>query len=558
MSTLLRRVIIGPFAFLALLCCHSICSGQSYSNQIDSIAALAVPDHNGPGVIIGVIDEGVTHYSDSRGLMNLEYQLPFNDSTVFGLASVTKQFTASCIAVLQNRGKLSIEDDARKYIPELPFYGDTIRVKHLLNHTSGIRNHNVLLDLKGFDYNHHGFTNESIEQLIFRQAGINNLPGEKMLYSNTNYVLLALIVKRVSGKSLDQFAKEEIFSPLEMHDTFYMSDLSEVIRNSAHNYYQAGGDYKTKRSLTLCIGAGGMRSSMQDMLKWAQVLLDRQHPYHYLAEFITDLDTLNNGRVMKHGRGMFVSPYKGYTTWNHSGRDIGMRSQLIVVPDLELGVVVFTNSEYINAVDLSYQVLDLVMPAEVSKAPDTNRPYSHTEIELKNFSGQFQELNSDMRMNMFVQNDTLMALSSFGRDPVPLRSATENSFTRLDNYSVVHSFPSDQSAGVDMMVDFGGAIFYFERIVLSSRPDESLNEFTGTYYSEELEVSYELSVTDSSLVLNYPNNANIILKEGVEDVFGSNRRTKYSFERDVHGQITSFTVASEGTVKDILFEKIDN
>jgi hypothetical protein len=226
---------------------------------------------------------------------------------------------------------------------------------------------------------------------------------------------------------------------------------------------------------------------------------------------------------------------------------------LIVVPDLNLGVFVFTNSEYINAVDLSYQILDLWIP-ETKEKEQKQKVYKHNTGELEKFTGQFRELNSDMGMKMFVENDTLKALSSFGRQPVPLRSATDNSFTRFDNYSVVHSFPTEDSE-VDMMVDFGGAIFYFERIELAREPNRNLEEFAGEYFSAELDVSYEIEATADHLNLSYPNNPEIPLREGERDIFGSNRRTKYSFQRDKAGNITSFTVASEGTVKGILFEK---
>jgi CubicO group peptidase (beta-lactamase class C family) len=200
---------------LTILALSFQCFGQKiYDEQINFILEEAIQSANGPGITLGIVKNGQLIYHNSRGNMNLEYEIPFNDSTVIGLASVTKQFTAACIGILENQGKLSVNDDIRKYIPELTFYEDTIRIKHLLNHTSGIRNHNVLLDLMGFDFEHRGYTNQMIEQLMFRQKGVNNRPGEKMLYSNTNYVLLALLVKRVSGVPIHEFAQQELFAPL--------------------------------------------------------------------------------------------------------------------------------------------------------------------------------------------------------------------------------------------------------------------------------------------------------------------------------------------------------
>lgn len=529
---------------------------KGIKKQIDSVLDEAVKGNSGPGLTVGVVENGKIKYHNSRGYMNLEYDIPFNDSTVIGLASVTKQFTSACVAILEKQGKLSISDDIRKYIPELAFYGDTIRIMHLLNHTSGIRNHNVLLDLSGFDFTHQGYTNESIEKLMFQQKGVNNRPGEKMLYSNTNYVLLALLVKRVAGLPIHTFAKQEIFEPLGMTNTFYQDDLTKVVKNRAYSYYRAGDAYKQEKSVTLCVGAGGIESTVQDLAKWSQVFLNPEHTYAFISDFVTTLDTLNSGTVMKHGRGMFVSPYKGYKTFNHSGRGLGMRSQLICVPDLDLSVIVYSNASHINAVDVSYKILDLWIHEPPSKEK-AKKKYRHNKKELVKFTGTYQELNSDMGMRIFIQNDTLFAQSSFGRHPVPLSSKSANTFTRLENPSVSYIFSSNEGSDVDLRVDFGGAIFYLERVELAENPNLNVEEFAGKYFSEELDVIYELVISDNKLILNYPNNQGIVLSEGERDVFGSNKRTKYTFIRGENDMVTSFEVASEGTVKGVIFNKIN-
>ncbi|MEO1655358.1 MAG: serine hydrolase domain-containing protein, partial [Bacteroidota bacterium] len=345
--------------FLLFICISSLGSAQApYQKSIDRILKGVIDPSGGPGLTVGIVKEGQLIYQNSFGLMNLEYKLPFNDSTVIGLASVTKQFTSACVGILAKRGQVSVQDDIRKYIPELAFYGDTIRIKHLLAHTSGIRNHNILLDLMGFDFEYQGYTNAMIEQLMFQQQGVNNPPGEKMLYSNTNYVLLALLVKRVSGRPIHEFAQKELFEPLGMNKTFYRSDGQEVIANRAYTYFKRGPRYKQPRSLNLCVGAGGMKSTLPDLARWAQIFLEPNHEYAYLRQFITQLDTLNNGSPMKHARGMFVSPYRNYQTFNHSGRNIAMRSQLICVPELKLAVLVYANTNAIDAVGVSYQILD--------------------------------------------------------------------------------------------------------------------------------------------------------------------------------------------------------
>lgn len=551
------KFIVQVFFLIIIVLLSSNSFGQDDKQaQINNILKEVVPSESAPGITIGVVKDGQLLYQSYRGNMNLEYQIPFNESTVFGLASVTKQFTAACIAILERQGKLSTQDDVRKYIPELEFYGDTIRVQHLLNHTSGIRNHNVLLDLAGFDYEHQGYTNESIQQLMFRQKGVNNRPGDKMLYSNTNYVLLALIVERVSGMKIHEFAQNQLFMPLGMQNSFYKSDLRDVIENRAYSYYQQDNAFKQKKSLTLCVGAGGMVSTIPDLAKWMQIFLQPEQEFSYIAQFITELNKLNNGQEMKHARGMFVSPYKGYTTYNHSGRDIGMRSQFICLPELNLGIIVFANSASIDAVGVSYNILDLWLPNNSEEKAATSK-YQHKKKVLESFTGYYQELNSDLRMQILFQEDSLRALSSFGRMPVPLVASAENQFHRVDNASVNYVFVEDDTEA-DLLVDFGGAIFYFERIELNPEPNQNLTQYVGEYYSEELDVKYTITVSEEGLQLDYPNNYGLQLKEGQQDVFGANRRTKYAFQRNNENEIISFKVSAEGTVKDILFKKISN
>jgi len=527
-----------------------------FDGPISKILKSHVNSESEPGLTIGVVKNGELIYHGSRGIMNLEYKLPYNDSTVFGIASVTKQFTSACIGILENKGKLNITDDVRKYIPELATYKEIIQIKHLLNHTSGIRNHNVLLDLKGFDYKHRGYTNKMIQELMFKQKGTNNSPGAKMLYSNTNYVLLALIIERVSGMQIHEFAKQELFDPLEMTNTFYSSNLEEVIGNRAYSYYKTNGEYQQPKSLTLCVGAGGVGSTIQDLTKWSNVFLNPNHKFSYLKNFITNLDTLNNGELMKHARGMFVAPYKGYTSFNHSGRDLGMRSQFICIPKKNLAVIAYTNSENINAVNISYEILDLFID-ETSVSNKRQAKYKHSASQKRGFEGIYQELNSDLRMDIFMENDTLKAMSSFGSNATALVSESANSFFRIDTPSIVYTFQPKETTDADLLVDFGGAIFYFERIELEPIPNQNIAEFIGSYHSAELNVTYSISIDSDKLILSYPNNDGILIKEGAKDSFGANRRTKYTFNRSNTGNLISFEVASEGTVKDILFEKVN-
>ena len=231
-----------------------------------------------------------------------------------------------------------------------------------------------------------------------------------------------------------------------------------------------------------------------------------------------------------------------------------MRSQFICIPELDLGVIVYTNSEHLDAVDISYKILDLFITTPIQK--DTSEPsHEDSPLQLNTFVGTYQELNSDLRMEIFAENDSLKALSSFGRIPNVLMPMGKSVFARIDNPSVSYSFFPQEESESQLHVDFGGAIFYFERVELNKAPNQNLAEYVGSYYSPELDVTYSLQLSDGQLMLSYPNHDGLVLTEGVTDTFGANRRTKYSFKRNEEQEIIAFEVSSEGTVKDILFEK---
>ncbi|MFT5917139.1 MAG: hypothetical protein ACI81T_003654 [Bacteroidia bacterium] len=313
-----------------------------------------------------------------------------------------------------------------------------------------------------------------------------------MLYSNSNYVLLALIVERVYGMSLPDFADSTIFKPLEMIHTFYSRNISEIIKNKAYPHYKSDTGFEQPRSLTHCIGAGGVISNPKDLAKWSMIFTNSSHKFTELAQFIIHQDTFLDGSV-NYARGVFVEDYKGYKTVHHSGRGLGLRTQMISIPSEKLSVIVFVNSEHIGAVNLSYQILDLLLPSQkngntVETSEKAN--FLSTKLNLNQFVGNYQELNSDLGMAISAQNDTLMAKSSFGRNGVPLAPTSENTFERIGNSSVQHFFYPKNQHEWKRIVSFGGAKFYFEKVDLVDAKEVDLQNYVGQYHSQELDVNY--------------------------------------------------------------------
>ena len=212
-------------------------------NQIDKL--FSGYNRATPGVAVAVVKDGKIIFKKGYGTANLEYDLPITTKTVFQIASVSKQFTAFSIYLLEKQGKISLEDDVRKYLPEVPDVGKTIKIKHLLAHTSGIKDQTALLTLAGWRMDD-VTTTQHILRLISRQKELNFEPGSQYLYSNSGYTLLAETVKRVSGGSFAEFTKKSIFEPLGMTDTQFYDDFERIVKNRADSYELENGTYKKK------------------------------------------------------------------------------------------------------------------------------------------------------------------------------------------------------------------------------------------------------------------------------------------------------------------------
>ncbi|MCH2199216.1 MAG: beta-lactamase family protein [Flavobacteriales bacterium] len=519
--------------------------------KIDSIIQFDSYIGQKPGLSIGIVKDGKTLFNKGYGLANLEYDIENTDSSVFDSASMAKQFTAACIWTLIDKGQLSLDDDIRKYLPEIPDFGDTIRIRHMLNHTSGLRNYSSILDLAGYNYLEHFFNNQSILELMSRQNGLNNMPGEKMIYGNTPFNLLTIIIERISGMRFKDFADKHLFIPLGMYSTTYRVDNSSIVKNRATGYImEKDSIFSHFPRIESCYGGGSLWSTVEDLVLWSNLFTQPTKEYQDLVEFLLTKDTFNNGQSSNYSRGLNVDIYRGHNTIHHGGMTKGYRSQIITIPDIQLSVIILANYEEINPESLSYKIVDLFVTDSEIKQEDFV-PYKHKSKELIEYVGMYQELNSCLKMEVIFKNDTLFAKSSLGRNYVPLKSKDKRTLCRFDNESVKYVF--DKQMGSDLLVYFGATPFYFEKVILAEPSEINNNDYIGDYYSEELDVNYKVYIEESDLFLSYPNNPRVKLISGQQDEFGNGYRTRYTFCRNENGTVDRLKVASEGTVKDIEF-----
>lgn len=541
--------MIRFFLFLITLLVSETIFSQETEKIDEILQTFEKP--NAPGLSIGIIQNGKVIYSKGIGLSSIENNTKNNTETIFSVASVAKQFTASCIWVLVQEKKLSLEDDIRNYLPEMPNYGMPIKIKHLLNHTSGIRNYHAIMDLQGFNYDTEYYNNETVLQLAANQKRLNNKPGEKVLYSNTNYTLLAIIIERISGKNLNEFAQEKLFQPMQMYSSCFKISNKQIIGNKATGYQFSDGNYITTTSTQESYGAGSMGSNLEDLIKWVSVLNGTNSKFKALSKFLIQCEKLENGEKAKYARGVMVDSYKGFTTVSHSGYGWGGQTQLITLPEKKLGIIILTNLESISPTPLSYQIIDLFVNEKTIKKSKSKQVYKNED--LNTFIGQYKELNSAMKMEFFIENDTLKAKGSLAKKGIALIKYEKSKFHRINNKSVTYDFT--KSKNQDVIISFGGTPFYFKRAQFVNPETVKIDEFIGNYFSEELNTTYTFFKKENQLFLSYKNNENIPLSTLEIDEFGNNARTSYQFERNTNHQIVSIKLSSEGTVKDIHFLK---
>jgi CubicO group peptidase (beta-lactamase class C family) len=308
--------------------------GQNEIAKIDSILK-PYQISSAPGMSVGIIKNGEITYSKGFGEANLEYGIKNSDSTVFSLASIAKQFTAACIWTLIKEKKITLDDAIEKHIPEFPHHSQTIKIRHLLNHSSGLSNYHTLMNCKGFDYDSNYYDNQTILDLAIQQKNLNHKPGEKIIYSNTNYTLLTIIIERVSGKKLNDFAKENLFNPLGMNATFVKTENNSLIKNRAVCYQKIEDEFTQNPTIQKSYGAGSMGSTIKDLFNWITVLTGKNEKFKELASFLTTCETLTTGEKAKYARGLQIDQYKNYQTISHSGYGWGGQTQLITIPEVD-------------------------------------------------------------------------------------------------------------------------------------------------------------------------------------------------------------------------------
>ena len=338
--------------------------GQDHPQTLDTIFKDFATDHS-PGCAVGAARGDAPLAARAYGMADLEHHIPLTPQSVFYMASVSKQFTALSILLLERDGKLQLEDRVRTYLPELPDYAAGITIRQLLHHTSGLRDYLTLSGLAGNPPDQ-VITERGVLNTLARQTRLNFEPGDEHLYSNSGYVLLSMIVHRVSGRPLDEFARERIFTPLGMRNTRFQHDHATPIPGRAIGYVRRGETWRIANSLLDVVGDGGMYSTVDDMLRWAAAF--ERPEFSALLSRMQQPGTLKNGSAIASGYGMGLSEgtYRGVRTASHGGALAGYRTNFVRLPGEKLTVVTLCNNATANVARLTQTMAELYAPAGMS------------------------------------------------------------------------------------------------------------------------------------------------------------------------------------------------
>jgi len=514
-----------------------------------------------PGVAIAVVRDGKVLYTNGYGEANLEYHIPITPSTVFHMASVSKQFTAYSIAVLAEEGKLSLDDDIRKYLPEVPDFGNTITINHLIHHTSGLRDQWNLLVVAGWRLDD-VITREQILRLVKNQKELNFNPGDEFLYCNTGYTLLAEIVARVSGKTFPQWTKENIFDPLGMDHTLFYDDHEKIVENRAYSYTFGDDDVYKKSVLNYAnVGATSLFTTALDLAKWVINFDSPKICNQTLIDHLEEQGILNNGDTISYAFGQDVGMYKGLRLIEHNGADAGYRTYLGRFPEQKFSVIVMSNLGSFNPRRMGLQIADLYLKdlyINAESAPEPEIKIQTVEVSptlIESYTGLY-ELEPGLRVHVIRGGyNLIIQIPLQGRKK--LVALSETKFAAEDG-SLELEFLKNATGQISKIIIRQGEDETIGRKLESfALSPEKLSEYAGNYYSEELQTSYSLAVEDSILVAHHQRHDDIVLQPQDVDVFTASNwgLGRIEFFRDTKNKIDGFRLNS-GRVRNLLFIRI--
>ncbi len=516
-------------------------------------------NHETPGGVVLVMRDGEVIYTRAFGMANLSHDILFADNTPTNIGSTSKQFTAFAIALLEEKGLLSIEDDIRMHIPELPDLGDTIRLRHLISHTSGYREYLNSFAMSGRNLNDF-ISQREIIPMIQRQPELQNIPGESFNYNNTGYAMLAMVVARVTGEDFPVWIKENVFEPLGMHNTQVRTHPGQVISGFAQGYsVNDENESVALPDIYASMGAGGIYSTALDLAKWVGNFHD---PVVGTPEIIRRMQlpfAFNSGEAGTYGYGLFLGDLNGLKMVQHGGADVAHRSSLLMFPEIRGAVITQSNNsrfpgQVANSVAEAFfgDVMDL--PDQVQ---EETGDFVYDAEMFDELAGRYElEAAPGFILEFTREGDTLYTQAT-GQSRFEIYASSDSTFY-MTVVEASMTFHRNEDGVADAVTLHQNGHHRANRIMEAAwEPSpEDLEMYKGRYYSDELEAFYSVVLDDEGrLVLQHRRLSDNPLKAGSKDEFsGGFPISGIQFLRNDDGVVYGFK-ASSGRSFGILFEK---
>jgi CubicO group peptidase (beta-lactamase class C family) len=498
-----------------------------------------------PGCAVDVATGGTPVFAKGYGMADLEHDVPITPESIFEAGSVSKQFTAAAVMLLARDGKLSLDDEVRKYVPELPAYEWPITIRHMLTHTSGLRDWGSVESIAGWPRTSRVYTHAHVLEIVSRQHALNFEPGTRWSYSNTGFNLAAIIVQRVSGMPFPEFTRTRLFQPLGMTHTSWRDDYTHIVKGRALAYRKGSDGYHTDMPFENVYGNGGLLTTVGDLLKWNE---------HYDAPSAADAPLVaeqqkaghfNDGRAHGYGLGLFLQTYKGLREVDHSGSTAGYSAYLTRFPDQHVSVAVLCNASNAQATDYAHAVADLYLGDRL-KPSEPTPTYAPSSAELDRFAAQLVSRRTGLAITIARENDGLVLRPStklIAQSPAVFVTAAGDRW-ELDAQGVRHtdSFGTIEEYGYGLaMRPMGG--------------DDDVAIYAGTYVSDEAETTLTAVVEGGKLVLKRRPDTTIALTPLYTGAFAAgNGLGTVIFRRDATGRPAALSIVQD-RVWDLRFQR---
>lgn len=488
-----------------------------------------------PGCAVGAAMNGATVFSAGYGVADLEHGVPITADTIFEPGSVSKQFTAAAVLLLAQEGRISLDDPVRKYLPEVPDYGTPITIRHLIHHTSGLRDWGGVAAIGGWPRGTVARNHDDVLDIVHHQRALNYAPGAEYSYTNTGYNLAAILVGRVTGKSFAEFTREAIFQPLGMTSSSWRDDFRRVVPRRAIAYSPAGTSFTLNMPFENVHGNGGMLTTVGDLLRWNDNFTDARVGGHALVDSQLRRGVLNDGRTIDYAAGLVVGSWRGVREISHSGATAGYVGWLGRYPDQGLSVAILCNVSNENPTQLGRDVAALYLGRALQDPPPAPAP---VEVAgLQGMAGLYRNLRNYSTVTAAVNNGRL------GMGGAVFTPVSPGTFVSGSTRLVVD--------GGKLRLDDGTLL---ERVEPADPTSSELQAFVGEYVSDEAMATLRVAMEGDVLRLQNRPGTWIPLRPTYRDAFVAPGVGAVRFLRDASGKVTEASV-SQDRVWDLRFEK---